>query len=254
MNKVYLGSIALEKNRWAPGRIPTYNVSDFAGEVEKDGFAGIELWEYHYTHTDDAERERLAASGTEFIFNTYFNLADGITDEIKNIADAVNKLGAVAMKYNFPHIDYGVDIETMMKHRDTLLKFAELLKGDVKLLCECHGWTSMEVPERAAEIFRTLDERFGAIIHLGTEPELARKCFECYGDRICHIHTASTIDKNFALLSENDELMRGNLEHFISKGFNGTFTLEFVKEEDTMEAHYANTIKDFDYIKSILAK
>jgi hypothetical protein len=147
-----------------------------------------------------------------------------------------------------------VDIETMMKHRDTLLKFAELLKGDVKLLCECHGWTSMEVPERAAEIFRTLDERFGAIIHLGTEPELARRCFECYGDRICHIHTAASTENGFVLLSDKDELMRGNLEHFISKGFNGTFTLEFVKEEDTMEAHYANTIKDFDYIKSILAK
>ena len=48
--------------------------------------------------------------------------------------------------------------------------------------------------------------------------------------------------------------MRSNLNHFVSKGFNGTFTLEFVKEEDTMEAQYANTIKDFDYIKSILSK
>mgnify|MGYP003316566812 CR=1 FL=1 len=40
-----------------------------------------------------------------------------------------------------------------------------------------------EVTERAAEIFRTLDERFGAIIHLGADPELARNCFECYGKR-----------------------------------------------------------------------
>ena len=41
----------------------------------------------------------------------------------------LNKLGAVAMKYNFPHIDYGVDIETMMKHKDTLLRFADLLNS-----------------------------------------------------------------------------------------------------------------------------
>ena len=155
------------------------------------------------------------------------------------------------MKYNFPHIDYGVDMDTLMKHRDTLLRFAELLTGDVKLLCECHGWTSMEVPERAAEVFNTLDERFGAIIHLGTEPELARKCFECYGDRICHIHTAASSENGFVYLEDKNQLMKENLEHFVSAGFNGTFTLEFVKEGNTMEEYYNNALKDFEYLRTI---
>lgn len=251
MNKIYLGSIALEKNRWAPGRIPTYNVSDFVTRANDDGFAGIELWEYHYHLADETEREKLANSGTEFIFNTYFNLAEGITDDIIKVADAVNQLGAVAMKYNFPHIDYGVDMPTIMKHRDTLLKFADMLKGDVKLLCECHGWTSMEVPERAAEVLASLDERFGAIIHLATEPEFARKCFECYGERICHIHTAASTENGFVHLEDKDELMRGNLDYFVSKGFNGTMTLEFIKDADDMNDYYANALRDFEYLKKI---
>ena len=34
---IYLGTVALEKNRWAPGRIPTISVSDYLTSAKKDG-------------------------------------------------------------------------------------------------------------------------------------------------------------------------------------------------------------------------
>jgi len=252
MNKVYLGSISMEKNRWAPGRIPTYKVSGYLPGALADGFSGTELWENHYFLADEKEKKRLAQSHGEIIFNTYFNLAEGLTDSIESVADAVNSLGAVGIKYNFAHIDYGVDEKALSAQRDTLLRFADLLSPDVKLLCECHAWTAMEVPERAAKVFSTLDERFGAIVHLSADKELLKNCFECYGDRICHVHAAASLPEGgFCQLSERADIIEPNMSYMLSKGFNGTMTVEFTKDADDMESYYSNAVADLKYINSI---
>lgn len=255
MSKIYLGSIAMEKNRWAPGRIPTYNVSDYLKRAVEDGFAGIELWENHYYLASDEEKKKLTSSGTEFIFNSYFNLAEGTKDDFKAAAEAINALGAVAVKYNFAHIDYGVDENALMKQRDTLLYFAEMISPDVKLLCECHGWTAMEVPERAAKVFDTLDERFGAIVHLSAEHDSIKNCFECYKERIWHVHTAASKPKGvFVHLEDIADIVEVNLNYMLSEGFSGTMTTEFIKEADDMDSYYKNALADLKYINSIYKK
>lgn len=253
MGKIYLGSIALEKNRWAPGRVPTYLVSDYVQRAKEDGFAGIELWQYHYLSADAEEKKRLIDSDTEFIFNSYLTLKDGLTDDLRKTAEAITQLNAVALKYNFAHTDYGTGPEEIKSQKETLLRFADLLPEKTKLLCECHAYTLGEVPERMQEVFQGLDERFGAIIHLVTQQDFAKRCFDSYGDRICHIHSAYSVPEvGFQLLESNADVMKSHLQYYKSRGFDGTVTIEFVKNADSPEEYYENAKKDLAFWKAML--
>lgn len=150
-------------------------------------------------------------------------------------------LGADFIKYNYSLRDFdsepGYTRKDYEEQTDTLLRFAELLPANVKLLCECHANTLMEKPEIAGEVFKHLDERFGAIIHLSPERALAEGCFRCYGERICHIHTAyRSKEKRFELLESADALLRVNMQYFKKCRFYGSATVEFTKEDRLFDA------------------
>ena len=252
MKKIYFSTVALEKNRWTPDKIPMYRASDYVTRAINDGFAGVELWENHYHLADDAEKNKLINAGAEYIFSTYFNLADGLTDDIKAVADAINTLGAVGLKFNFANNKFGTDKDSLMAQRDTLLRFADMISHDVKLLCECHPMTPMEVPETAGEMFETLDERFGAIVHLNSEPDVVKKAFECYGNRIIHIHSSARLpNKVFIRLCEKSEVIDRNMNFLLSNGFNGTITTEFVKEDPNLDVCYENALIDKAYLNNL---
>lgn len=252
---IYLGSIALEKNRWAAGRIPTYRVSDYLERIKNDGFAGIELWENHYRMADHRERRKLAEAEVDFIFNSYLSLRDGITPGLRETAAAIRELGARAVKFNYSFRDFehepGYTERDYVIQTDNLLRFAELVPG-VKLLCECHANTLMEDPHRAGRVFAHLDERFGAIIHLSDDQGHLKNCFDCYGDRICHIHTANAVaGAGFDCLESADRQMRDNYQYAVSRGFDGTLTVEFVKNAGDAEGYYDGARKDLAYLSKI---
>lgn len=252
MSKIYLGSIALEKNRWSNGKVPTYKVSEYVQKAENDGFDGIELWENHFMLADGEEKKRLAVSGCEFIFNTYLNLKNGVTDEMKKVAEAINSLNVSAVKYNFSTTEEIKTREEFNAQKETLVRFSELIPKEIKLLCECHKWTLAENPRCAAELFCGLDSRFGAIIHLVTPPKEAKECFDFYGDRICHVHSAYPFDNGcYKALSESGEILENNFKYFISRGFCGTVTVEFTKDSETADEYYKNALLDLKYLRKI---
>lgn len=253
MNKIYLGTICMEKNRWADGRMPTYPVSDYINRAIGDGFYGMELWQYHYTLATEAEREKLSASGVPFIFNSYISFEERNDEEYAQIAQAVRSLGATAVKYNLGAT--GAVKSDILKQIENLKRFAELLPTETRLLSECHANTVMEKPEMAAEIFSKLDkDRFGAIIHLKTDIEFAEKCYEAYGDRIWHIHCANYKgwDEGYDHINDGTDFAKKNIAYHKGKGFTGNFTVEFVKFEETPEAHYENAVNDMRHIKTFL--
>lgn len=253
MKKVYLGSIALERNRWESGRSPTYLVSDFVQRAKDDGFDGIELWQYHYLSADAGERKKLVDSDTSFIFNSYLSLADGMTDAVKDVADAICQLKAEAVKYNFGSSQLGYNPADLQKQTETLLRFADMLPENVKLLCECHADSIGEDPVRMAEIFKKLDERFGAIIHLMTPLDFAKHCFDCYGERICHIHSSYVLpDLGFQCLAGAEATAEEHYQYYVSRGFNGTVTVEFTQDASSPEQFYHNTLKDLNVWKKML--
>ena len=231
MEHVYLGTIALEKNRWVKGKIPSLLVSEYVDRAKEDGYAGIELWENHFTLADEKDKCRLRESGIDFIFNSYLTLKNGLTDNLRRTADMICQLNASAVKYNFSiaRDDKKVNRDTMKKETETLLRFAELLPQKVRFLCECHNGTLGGVPQYMAEVFENLDSRFGAIIHLVTPLEMARECFDCYGNRICHIHSGYEAEPRvFMPLEEVNTDVEKYLAYYRSRGFVGTVTVEFV--------------------------
>lgn len=254
MKQIYLGTVSMEKNRWEPGRIPTFNVSDFVDKAIADGFYGIELWEYHYTHASDEEKAKLAASGIPFIFNSYMSLEQRNDEVYKEIGDAVKAIGAKAIKFNLgKSYDCIPDIPAQIEN---LKRFSSYLPDDVKLLSECHPNTVMEVPEAAGEIFAKLDkERYGAIIHLSTAKDFIDRCYAAYGDRICHIHCAykgeGGTGTGFKPMDDGTGYVEDMINYYVSKGFNGSLNIEFVKFEDTAEAHYEHAVKDMKYLSTI---
>jgi len=254
MKKIYLSTVALEKNRWAPGRTPTFQVSDFLSRIKNDGFYGVELWQYHYTLANDEEREKLAASDVPFFFNTYISIEKRDDELFKSIGNAVKAIGATAVKYNFGR-NYDV-IPDVDQQIENLKRLTEYMPDNVKMLCECHANSVMEVPEDAGEIFNKLDkERFGAIIHLETDSEFADRCFECYGDRIWHIHCAYKGGETaFKPMDDGSGNVEKLLNYYASKGFDGSFALEFVKFEETAQQHYENAINDLKFLNTITTR
>ena len=60
-HQCYIATVCLDRNRWGT-REPSFAVSDYLDRFASDGFDGIELWEYHYTRSSDAEKERLVSA------------------------------------------------------------------------------------------------------------------------------------------------------------------------------------------------
>lgn len=250
MKPIYLSTVALEKNRWAPGRVPTFNASDFLQRAKDDGFYGIELWEYHYTKASDEEKAKLAAFDMPFFFNTYLSLEEYDDDVYKEIANAVKAVNAKGVKFNFGSSH--VDNPDIPKQIENAKKLADLMPADTKMLCECHPNTVMEVPETAGEVFEKLDkERFGAIIHMKTDIDFADRCFAAYGDRICHIHSQYNCDGVFQPLDDGTGYAEKMFKYYTGKGFDGSVAIEFVKFEDTAEAHYPHALADLKYLQKI---
>lgn len=252
MNEIYLGTICMEKNRWAEGRMPTYKVSEYLKKSIDDGFYGMELWQYHYTLTTDEEREKLRAAGIPFIYNSYISFEKRDDETFRQIADGIKGIGAKAVKYNLGPNDENADIQAQVEN---LKRFADLLPDDVKLLSECHSGSIMEEPEAAAEILSKLDkDRFGAMIHLQTKLDFADRIYAAYGDRIWHIHCANYkgLDEGFVHINDGTDFAEKYIAYHKSKGFKGDFTIEFVNFENTPEEHYINAVNDMKHIKTFL--
>lgn len=249
MNQIYLSTVALEKNRWLPivaDRVPSFKVSDFTERVIADGFSGIELWENHYLLATEEEKKKLIASGVVKIYNSYLSFAKDC--DHAEIIEAIRLLKPLGVKFNFGNI------ETVEKQIANALAFADKLPAGTKMLCECHANTLMEIPETAAKVFEKLDDRFEAIVHLQEPTERITEIFNCYGDRVTHIHAAYSGKNGFAPYREGAERLLKNWEFMQSHGFAGTVSIEFVKDETTAEMTYQNAYTELNWVKETLLK
>ena len=248
MNTVYLSTVSMEKNRWLPkveDRVPSFRVSDYIEKIEEDGFSGIELWENHYLLSDEAEKQALVDSGAVKVFNSYLSFAQ---DDHTEIIDAICRFNPMGIKFNFGAI---ATVDTQIKNA---LAFADKLPKGCKMLCECHANTLMEVPETAKEVFAKLDDRFEAIVHLQTPMEQLKEIFDCYGDKVTHIHAAYSGQNGFAPYCEGEAKLKENWEFIKSCDFSGTISIEFVKDEKTAEETYQNACKELHWLKDTLMK
>lgn len=245
---IYLATIALEKNRWEKDQTATIDVPAYIERAVKDGFNGVELWGPHYLLANEKEKERIEKTGHVEIFNTYIGFDKGITDQLRENAQAINALSPKAIKFNLQ------SKENRDMQVETLKKFAEMLNPEVRLLCECHLYTLTDDHEVAAGIFSELGKRFGAMVHtrtgaLSEEQDFEDlKCrFKAYGEHICHLHASNYNGTEFVHLYDG-MVVKKHIDYIQSQGYNGNCTIEFTVGEKAEEM-YQNALKDFAWLK-----
>ncbi|MBN1675058.1 MAG: hypothetical protein JXR37_28715 [Kiritimatiellae bacterium] len=254
-DRVYIGTILLERNRWS-SREPSFLVSDWARRMADAGFDGIELWENHALKTSPDERRRLKASPCPVvIFNSYAGCADAERAQREQAARMARFFSAAGMKYNF-----GDDKEKHAEYACNVKRWREALPDAFRLLCECHGRTSVEEPEVAAETFDALgDGGYEAIVHAMDRDEgRLRRWFECLGARITHAHVqlraAPPAKPAVMRLSQDPEFVKERVALLRELGFRGSWTLEFTEGMHAADIGqlFENAVADISFLRECL--
>jgi len=247
---IYLGTVALEKNRWST-KIPTFLVSDWIPKFKAAGFNGLELWENHVLLSEGEAEKIKTMDFPVAVYNHYGTFTNSPNDVAMRVkaAEMTNFLGAGAVKYNI-----GNDPSLLDEYKSNVLKFAE--EADCVLLCECHAGTLLEDDNAIKEFFKGLcPEKFALVVHPFDEPDVLRKKFEMFGERITHIHSQlSNPDGKRICLDGWPQRVDACLSIMKEYNFAGNFTIEFTElvatPEETIDKLFVNTIKDMQYVRN----
>jgi len=253
MQDFLIGSVCLERNRWG-SRVPSFSVSDWLQRFESDGFDGVELWQFHYTAADAAERARLEKAASLLpIYNSYMGFDDADAPAREEAVAIVKRLGSRAVKYNV-----GRKPDLLAEYRRNLLSWADALPAPCRLLCECHPGTILETPGAAASFFADLDpERFGVIVHVGNaDAGSVSQWFDAFGARVQHLHVQCRATEPDPETSAGKAALGASLAVVKSHGFTGSVTLEFTRgigRDENIETLYANVCNDMRYCREVLS-
>ena len=249
MTKIYLGTIALEVNRWT-SREPSYLVSQWINKIQAAGFDGLELWENHVLRSP-GEAEKIKASGfPATVYNYYGIFTADCAQKSKAAIDMIGLLGSSAVKYNV-----GNDPALLPQYKENVLRFADGLPKECVLLCECHGGTALETNDAIEAFFEGLcPQKFGMIVHPFGCPDELRAKFERFGSRIAHIHSQLSRQEGIRLcLDDWPERVLECFDIMKTNGFAGSFTVEFTgltaAPDENIDDLFVNAVKDLEFIR-----
>lgn len=251
-DQIYLGTVLLEKNRWARERVPSLAISEWLPRIAAAGFDGLELWQNHALLADDEERERLRQSPAPVkIFNSYARCEHESGDERTRSAECARFFGAEGMKFNF-----GRDLDRHEEYVRSVKAWRAELPARFRFLCECHGGTTVQEPRAAAEALRrSVGEDYEVIVHgFGGADEDLKRAFAIHEGHITHVHANLSPQGPpcEAEVRRRVELLRHDL------GFRGSFTLEFtegVKDpEQTAETWFRHAVRDLELLRAVLGE
>ena len=249
---IFIGTVALEVNRWS-SRIPSFTVSDWIERMRDDGFDGLELWENHVMLHNSPEEEIKKILASEFpvdVYNSYIGFEDENAFQRSKAVEMICTLKAKAVKYNV-----GSDIGKLAEYKSNLLEFAGNLPDGCRLLCELHDGTVLEDDAVAIDFFNDLPKKqFGIILQPFGDPELFKKKFDVFGNRISNIHS-QLLNRDNARV-RLDRMRTGVCDCFKvmkENGFNGDVTIEFTEGTaapgENIEDLYKNAVLDMEFIR-----
>lgn len=249
---IYLATVCLDRNRWG-SRKPSFEVSRWISRFEKDGFDGVELWEFHYLEAGLAEQERLVDAAYVAVYNSYVGFADADVEARQQAATAIAALRPASVKYNL-----GADPSKLAEYRRNLLQWSDALPADCRLMCECHSGTVLEAVDEAVAFFSDLDaDRFGVIAHVNGESRGASPWLDAFGSRVGHLH----VQLRQPDFDPGDAGGRQGVDEafgcVVAAGFNGSVSVEFTRgigRDEDIENLYANACADLGYLRMILAR
>jgi len=255
---VLLGTVALEPNRWgaiSPDRAPAMTSADWLAGAEAAGFDAIELWENHAALASDDEIARIAASRLPVaIYSSYASFDEPDDAARDGVAGWVGRLGCEAVKFNV-----GGAADQTERYIERLGRFAAKLPPSVRAICECHQGTVAEDPAVAARILEAAGpaDRMQALVHLGDDPETIDGLFDALGERIRHVHV-NFLRQGSPVLADIADDVRARVARLRSRGFSGSYTIEFVNgvagEADRPEKTLAAAVRDLALLREVLAE
>lgn len=249
---IYISTVALERTRWGR-RQASFAVSEWLPRFARDGFDGVELWEFHYLAADEAEQARLAAASDAIaVYNSYVGFGDEDAEARGRAADAIARLRPAAIKYNL-----GGDATRRDEYRRNLLTWADQLPAACRLLCECHPGTVLEQVEDAVAFFADLDPaRFGVIAHVSGSAASTAGWFAGFDGRVQHLHVQLRGPESDPTLPANRAPLDACFEVVKTHGFKGSAAIEFTRgigRDEDMETIYMNACTDLAYCRKALA-
>jgi len=252
-DKIYIGTIALERNRWGNGRVPTYLVSEWAERFRQAGFDGMELWENHAAMRDEPELAAIQAGPVPVsVFNSYTGFDDDASETRARAAELATRFDAAGVKFNLGH-----EPHRLAAYVRNAVAWSELMPAQTRMLCECHGGTIMEDPDVARKVYNQWNgPRWQAIVHpfSGHPIEDLRRWFDTLGsDIVTHAHVAIAGEGD-----ERRECLAQGMEVLREYGYRGSYTIEFTlgtgAPDEEIETMFTNALADLALLRKELCQ
>ncbi|MDP6491657.1 MAG: hypothetical protein QGH42_10420 [Kiritimatiellia bacterium] len=226
-------------------------MSAWLSRFARDGFDGVELWEFHFLPAEKAEQERLVtAASSVAIYNSYVGFADEEAEARAAAAEAITRLQPRGVKYNL-----GGDASKRDEYRRNLLAWADALPADCRLLCECHGGTILEQAEDAAAFFADLDPaRFGVVVHVSGDAAGTEKWFSELNGRVQHLHVQMRGPESDPSVAANRPALDAGFAVVKAHGYTGSVAIEFsrgIGRDEDIEEIYTNACTDLAYVRQV---
>ncbi len=227
--QIYLGTVAIEPNRWGlaePGGHPMVRVSEWLANIAEAGFDGLELWERHARSVPAEELDALLASEMPIrILSCYTSWDEPDDADRAETASWIERVGAQGVKFNV-----GSDPDSIADYTERLRRFEAEVPESARLLCECHFGTVAEDPEVARTMFDSIADadRLGAIVHVhpGARDEWSEP-LGVLGNRVRHVHVQVAEYPQSTSAAELSEVLRPAAEAISAASPTATWTIEF---------------------------
>lgn len=253
-SKIYLGTIALEPNRWS-SRTPSIDVLQWMDRAAENGFDGVELWEPHYVQASPEVQNKLYEQRAQTaVFNSYLLPEFGTEASWERLAEICRRLDVRGLKFNF-----GRDETRIQEYVTVLSSVRKHFPNELAFLCECHPGTVAEQPEGARSVLSAAGlEDVGIICHpfLIGVAKLTR-WLDAFGSRVQHMHVQMRdAERRIIRLRDKPEYVKRQIALLHERGYAGAWTVEFVygtaSPNDIPDALFTEACEDRDVLASTL--
>ncbi|NND70527.1 MAG: sugar phosphate isomerase/epimerase [Rhodothermales bacterium] len=240
-NRVLLGSIALEPNRWTPDKIPHFDLEKLLPSIARAGFQGVEVWQFHIDALSQTELGKVAALAADNRIGfpslaLYPDLQTSTHDNEKNFSDIVQRCVALGVNRikTFSGTESSSDLsESERDHAmDQLRLLIDVAAEDmITVSAELHQNSLTDSVEATLHTLDTIDRPLNVcyqpIDFSSTESTLSD--FRRLHETIDHVHLQGRRSGNFSLLEDADIDYAEFFALAAELGYSGDYCIEFVE-------------------------
>ena len=252
--EVYLCTIMLQNHKWGADKTPDWEIEALISKIAPLGYDGIEIWGYHITNkTEDEVRgigELLKTHNLKTgVLAPYLRLAESDASVAESLAEA-EKFIRFADILDCKKIRYftgapgsaEADEEHWTRCVESTKKVCDLAgMRDLEFVAETHA---NMLTDTVPTTLRLVKEVNHPAFKINFQPSTFREddpvaLYEELKDHTTHIHANNfSVDQGITLLEEGAIPWSGFLEHLKTTGYDGTFSVEFVKGSTAPEDEY----------------